>query len=61
MKEEIPIDIPKQQEIRVITTSFLYANLLHDIVTGTSLTPPELIGIQKDEALWKQPHMDQSL
>ena len=34
VKEEIPKDIPKPLGKRVITTTFLDANLLHDIVTG---------------------------
>ena len=38
VKEEIPKDIPKPLGKRVITTTFLYANLLHDIVTGKSVT-----------------------
>ena len=38
VKEEIPKDIPKPLGKRVITTTFLDANLLHDIVTGNSVT-----------------------
>ena len=38
VKEEIPKDIPKPLGKRVITTTFLDANLLHDIVTGKSVT-----------------------
>ena len=38
MKEEIPKDIPKPLGKRVITTTFLDANLMHDIVTGKSVT-----------------------
>ena len=38
VKEEIPKDIPKPLRKRVITTTFLHANLLHDIVTGKSVT-----------------------
>ena len=34
VKEEIPKDIPKPLGKRVITTTFLDANLLHEIVTG---------------------------
>ena len=37
-KEEIPKDIPKALWNRVITTTFLDANLIHDIVTGKSVT-----------------------
>ena len=37
-KEEIPKDIPKPLGKRVINTSILDANLLHDIVTGKSVT-----------------------
>ena len=36
--EEIPKDIPKPIGRRVITTTFLDANLLHDIETGKSIT-----------------------
>ena len=36
--EEIPKDIPKPLGKRVITTTFLDASLLHDIVTGKSVT-----------------------
>ena len=38
IKEEISKDIPKPLGKRVITTTFLDANLLHDIVTGKSFT-----------------------
>ena len=38
VKEEIPKDIPKPLGIRVLTTTFLDANLQHDIVTGKSVT-----------------------
>ena len=38
VKEQIPKDIPKPLGKRVITTTFLAANLLHDIVTGKSVT-----------------------
>ena len=38
VKEEIPKDVPKPSEKRVITTTFLDANLLHEIVTGKSVT-----------------------
>ena len=38
VKEEIPKDIPKPLGERVITTTFLDANLLHDIITGKSVT-----------------------
>ena len=38
VKEEIPKDIPKPLGKRATTTTFLDANLLHDIVTGTSVT-----------------------
>ena len=38
VKEEIPKDIPKPLGKRGITTTFLDANLLHDIVTGKSVT-----------------------
>ena len=37
VKEEIPKDIPKPLGKRIITTTFLYANLPHDIATGTSV------------------------
>ena len=38
VKEEIQKDIPKPLGNRVIITTFLDANLLHDIVTGKSVT-----------------------
>ena len=38
VKEEIPQDIPKMLGSRVITSIFLDANLLQDIVTGKSVT-----------------------
>ena len=38
VKEEIPKDIPKPIGKRAITTTFLDVNLLHDIVTGKSVT-----------------------
>ena len=38
VNKEIPNDIPKLQGSRVITTTFLDSNLLHDIVTGKSVT-----------------------
>ena len=38
VKEEIPKDIPKPLGKNVITTTFLDFNLLHDMVTGKSVT-----------------------
>ena len=38
VKEEIPKDMPKSFGKRVTTTTFLDANLLHDIVTEKSVT-----------------------
>ena len=38
VREDIPKDIPKPLGKRVITTTFLDAILLHDIVTGKSVT-----------------------
>ena len=38
VKEEITKDIPKPLGKRVITTTFLDVSLLHDIVTGKSVT-----------------------
>ena len=38
VKEQIPKDIPKPLGKRLITTIFLDANLLHDFVTGKSVT-----------------------
>ena len=38
VKEEISKDIPKPLGKRVIITTFFDANLLHDIVTGKSVT-----------------------
>ena len=37
VKEEIPKHIPKPLGQRVITSTYLVANLLHDIATGNSL------------------------
>ena len=68
VKEEIPKDIPKPLGKRVITTTFLDANIFHDIVTGKSVTgvctlstPPEHTGSQRDKPLWRLQHMVQSL
>ena len=38
VKEEIAKDVPKPLGKRVITTTFLDANLFHDIVTGKSVS-----------------------
>ena len=38
VKEEIPKDVPKPLGKRAITTTYLDAKLLHDIVTGKSVT-----------------------
>ena len=38
VKEDTPKDIPKPSGKRVIATTFLDANLLHDIVTGESVS-----------------------
>ena len=38
VKEEIPKDIPKPLGKRVITYTFLDVNLLHDNITGKSVT-----------------------
>ena len=38
VKVELPKDIPKPLGKRVVTTTFLDANLLHNIVTGKSVT-----------------------
>ena len=68
VKEEILKDIPKPLGKRLITTTFLDANLLHDIVTKnksqlycTLSTPPQQTGSQRDKPLWRQQHMVQSL
>ena len=37
-KEEIPLDIPKGRGKRVILTSFVDANLLHDLLSGKAVT-----------------------
>ena len=59
VKEELPKDIPRPLGKRAITTTFLDANLLHDIVTGKSVmlyctlsTPPQQTGSQRDKPLW---------
>ena len=68
VKEEIPKDIPKPLGKRVITTTFLDANLLHDIVTGNSVTavlhfvnstPTDCS--QRDKLLWRLQHRYPSL
>ena len=68
VKEEIPKDVPKPLGKRVITTTFLDANLLHDIVTGKSVTAvlhfsilPQHSGSLKDKPLWRLQHIVQSL
>ena len=68
MSKKITKDIPKALGIRVITTTFLDANLLHDNVTGKSVTAllhflntTQLTDIQKDKPLWKEPPMAQNL
>ena len=68
VKEEIPNDIPKPLGKRVITTTFLEANLLHDIVTGKLVAAvlhfvntTQQTGFQRDKPLWRQQHMVQSL
>ena len=38
VNEEIPMDMPKPLGKRVITTTYLDANLLHDMVTGKSVS-----------------------
>ena len=67
-KEEIPKDMLNPLGKRVIATTFLDANLLHDIVTGKSVTavlhyvttsPTDWF--QRDKPLWRQQHMVQSL
>ena len=64
-KEEIPKDVPKPLGKRVITTTFLDVNSLHDIVTGKSVTrlyytrstPPNKLGFKEtshcgDSNIW---------
>ena len=38
VQEQIPKDIPKPLGIKVISTTFLDTNLLHDLVIGKSVT-----------------------
>ena len=66
--EEIPKDLPKQLGKRVITTALLDANLLHDIVTGKSVTAvlklfntTQQTCFQRDKLLWRLQHMVQSV
>ena len=64
VKEEIPEDIPKPLEIRVIAATFLDANLLHDIVTEldcTLSTLPQQMGSQRGRPMWSLHHMVQNL
>ena len=52
IQEEIPKDIPKPLGIRVITTTFLDANLLQNLVTGKSVTAAlHLINTTKKQAI----------
>ena len=37
-KEEIPSDMPTPRGKRIVTTSFVDANLYHDLVSGKSVT-----------------------
>ena len=63
VKEAIPKDIPKPLGKRVITTTFLDANLLHDIVTERSVSAVLhfVNTTPMDRFLWRQQHMVQSL
>ena len=55
VKEEIPKDIPKPLGKRVITTTFLDANLLHDVVTGNSVTAVlQLVNTTPTDWFWKR-------
>ena len=38
LKEEIPSDMPTPRGKRIVTTSFVDANLYHDLVSGKSVT-----------------------
>ena len=64
----IPKGILKMIESRVITTTFLDANLLHGIITRNSVTTvlpfintTPIDWCLKDKLLWRQPQMVQSL
>ena len=68
VKEEIPRDIPKPLEMRVIATTFLDADRYNDIVTGKSVTAvlhfvntTQQTGSLKDKPLWRPQHLVQSL
>ena len=64
VKKEIPEDIAKPLGKRVITTTFLDANVLHDIVTRKSVTAVLHFfdttltdWFQRDKLLWRLQHM----
>ena len=68
VKEEIQKDKPKPLGLRGITTTFLDANLLHDLVTRKSVTavlhfstPPQQTGFQRDKLLQRLQPMVLSL
>ena len=65
-KEYIPHDCPEPLGRYVTTTHYVDANLMHDMITGKSVTNisrmgHQLIGTANDRALWKRQHMDQNL
>ena len=66
--EEIPKDAPEPLRKSVTTTTFLDANLLHDLITGRSVTAVlhffnlnQAIGIPRGKQLLRMQPMDQSL
>ena len=66
--EEIPKDAPDPIGNKVVTTTFLDANLMHDVLTGRPVTAMlhfstqhMEIGTPKDKQLWIMQPMDLSL
>ena len=67
VKEGIPKDCPDPRGKSAQTTSFCDANLVHDLVTGRSVSgtlhfvnKPPLSHLTKDKIKWRQLSMDQS-
>jgi hypothetical protein len=69
VKEELPKNAPKPKGRYVVTTTYVDANLYHDMLTGRSitlppsctfLTKPQLNGSRRNKLQWKQPRTVQS-
>ena len=68
LSEDIPTDAPKPLGNFVTLTHYVDANLMHNVVTGTSVTgilhllnKLPLTGTQRSNLLWKQLQTDLSL